>query len=92
MKYQRKLHDVFAGKAVPARVRRAAFDVTSEADAEIAGLQAQVKALREELAYMVEEYENVVQSEYSGKQVQQFLANTDDARKLIYPQPESQKP
>lgn len=45
MYYQRKLHDVFAGKSVAARARRAAFDVAAEADAEIASLQAQVDAL-----------------------------------------------
>lgn len=48
MYYQLKLHDVFAGKSVAARARRAAFYAAAEADAEIARLHVQLAESRQQ--------------------------------------------
>lgn len=89
MKYQRKLYDAFASKAVPARVRRAAFDVTAEADAEVASLLAKVKALRGALEGIRRTCETA-----ESDSLWPTLVDIGDIAKqaLLEPKPESPKP
>lgn len=89
MKYQRKLHDAFASKAVPARVRRAAFNVTAEADAEVASLLAKVKALSKALEDAVEMIVDVQCNAASDAKIDRTV---QAGRALLEPQPESTKP
>jgi hypothetical protein len=49
MKYQRALHDVFAGKSVAARARRAAFDVVRDADSAVSRLTSDLALAAETL-------------------------------------------
>lgn len=52
MKYQRKLHDAFGARKVPAQVRRIAQGVAMEADEEIERLQERVNDRDREIERM----------------------------------------